>query len=121
MTRPQLALLLLRVTLELAVVATLAYWGYRQGSGTTTSVVYALLAPAVGFGIWGAVDFHQAGRLAEPLRLLEELAISALAAVGLWVSGQPAFAFALAALSLVYHVAVYATGTRLLKPRATAA
>jgi len=32
-------------------------------------------------GFWGAVDFHQAGRLAEPLRLVQELAISGLAAV----------------------------------------
>jgi hypothetical protein len=38
-------------------------------------------APLVGFGFWGAVDFHQAGRFAEPLRLIQELAISALAAV----------------------------------------
>lgn len=75
------------------------------------------LAPTVGFGLWGAVDFHQAGRLAEPLRLVQELAISGLAAVALYLTGQHGLGIARGALSLVSHTLVYATGDRLLKPR----
>ena len=70
----------------------------------------------LGFGLWGAIDFRQAGRYAEPLRLTQELAISALAAVALYAAGQPALAIALAALSIVYHGLVYASGARLLTP-----
>ncbi len=102
------------------MVAALAYWGYQRGHGTTTSVILAIVAPAVGFGFWGGIDFHQAGRFAEPMRLLEELVISAVAVIALWLAGTPAFAVALAVLSIVYHAAVYATGGRLLKPRASA-
>ncbi len=106
--------------MEAGIVAALAFWGYERGQGTTTSVVFAIVAPAVGFGVWGGIDFHQAGRFAEPMRLLEELVISAVAVIALWLTGTPAFAIALAVVSIVYHAAVYATGGRLLKPRASA-
>ena len=114
MTRSQLGLLLLRVAMEFGIVAAFAYWGYERGHGTTNSVILCLLAPAVGFGIWGVIDFRRAGRLAEPMRLIEELAISAVAAIALWDAGSPALGLALALVSLVYHGAVYATGGRLL-------
>ena len=107
----------LRGLLEAAVVAALAYWGVHTGSGTAAKVALGLGAPAVGFGIWGAVDFRQAGRLAEPLRLGEELVISGLAALALYAAGQHALAWALALLSLVHHALVYALGTRLLQER----
>jgi Protein of unknown function (DUF2568) len=116
-TRVRLTLLVLRVAIEVGIVAALAYWGFEHGNGTTESVMLAIAAPAVGFGIWGGIDFHQAGRLAEPMRLVEELVISAVAVVAVWRAGAPAFAIALAAGSIVYHAAVYAAGERLLKPR----
>lgn len=117
MTRSQLCVLVLRVAVEVAIIAAFSYWGYERGHGTANRVILCLVAPAIGFGIWGGIDFHQAGRLAEPMRLVQELAISAAAAVALWLTGVPALALALAALSLLYHGAVYATGGRLLKPR----
>ena len=78
-------------------------------------IVLAVGAPALGFGFWGAVDFYQAGRLAEPLRLLQELAISGLAAVPLYAAGQHLLGWALGLLSVIYHALVYAQGGRLLK------
>lgn len=42
------------------------------------------------------MDFHRAGRLAEPLRLLQELAVSGLAAVALYAVGQHLLGWALA-------------------------
>ena len=69
----------------------------------------------LGFGIWGAVDFHQAGRMAEPLRLIEELVISGLAALALYATGQHVLGLAFVTLSIIYHLLVYLAGGRLLK------
>lgn len=77
--------------------------------------------PFAGFGFWGAIDFHQAGRFAEPLRLIQELAISALAAAAWYAAGDHSLALALGALSAAYHVLVYVSGGRLLKPRVASA
>jgi hypothetical protein len=116
MSPPQRLNLALRALLEMSVVAGLAYWGLRTGDNAAGKILLAVGAPVVGFGFWGAVDFRQAGQLAEPLRLTQELAISAIAAVALYTAGQPALADLLAALSIIYHGLVYATGARLLVP-----
>jgi hypothetical protein len=106
--------LALRVTMEAAIVAALAEWGYHAGPGTAGKVVLALAAPAVGFGVWGAVDFRQAGRFAEALRLVQELVISGLAAAAWYAAGQHAPGAALAIVSLACHGLVYLGGGRLL-------
>ena len=101
--------------MEFGVVVALAWWGASVGTSTATRVLLGITAPLVGFGFWGAVDFHQAGRWAEPLRLIQELVISLLAAAAWYAAGQHLLGWALAGLSVVYHIAVYATGGRLLK------
>ncbi len=106
--------LALRALMELGVVAGLATWGVDAGHGPMASTALGVVAPLVGFGVWGAVDFRNAGRLAEPLRLVEELTISVLAAAAFTAAGHAALGAALAALSVVYHALVYATGQRLL-------
>ncbi len=115
-TPTQRVTLTLRVATEVGVIAALAYWGAHDRASTTGSVLLALAAPAIGFGIWGGVDFRFAHRYAEPLRLIEELAISGLASTALYVAGQQGFGISLAALSVIYHALVYAAGERLLKP-----
>lgn len=100
----------LRGLMELGVVCGLAYWGYRTGGA-----LLAISAPAIGFGFWGGVDFHQAGRAAEAIRLVQELTLSGLAAAGLYLGGRHALGVGLAAVSVIHHVLVYATGNRLLK------
>ena len=107
--------LALRVTMEAAIIAALAMWGYHAGPGTVGKLVLALAAPAVGFGVWGAVDFRQAGRYAEALRLLQELAISGLAAAAWYAAGQRAAGAALAIVSVICHGLVYLGGGQLLK------
>jgi len=107
--------LALRVTMEAAIVAALAMWGYQAGPGTAGKLVLALAAPAVGFGVWGAVDFRQAGRFAEALRLVQELAISGLAAAAWYTAGQHALGAALVIVSVAYYGLVYLGGGRLLK------
>ncbi len=107
----------LRAVMETGIVVGLAYWGYQTGSGPVAKVALAIGAPVLGFGFWGAVDFHQAGRAAELLRLAQELVISGLVALAVWSAGQPFLGLLLAVISIVYHALVYATGGRLLKPR----
>ena len=72
--------------------------GFHTGDGTAGSLLLGLGAPALGFGFWGAVDFHRAGRWAEPLRLVQEVVVSGLAALALYVAGQHVLGGALAAL-----------------------
>lgn len=48
----------LRGVLEAGVVGALAYWGVHAVDGTAGKILLGIAAPAVGFGIWGAVDFH---------------------------------------------------------------
>ena len=86
----------LGVPMETGIVAVLAYPGYHTGTSTGTKIILAVVAPLLGFGFWGAVDFHQAGRLTEPLRRIRELAISGLAAVALYAAGQHILGWALA-------------------------
>ncbi len=110
--------LTLRAVMEAGIVAGLAYWGYETGGGAAAKALLGIGAPLAGFGIWGAVDFRWAGSLAEPLRLVEELAISGLAAGALYASGQGELGVILAVLSAGYHALVYAMGDRLLKAAA---
>ena len=105
----------LRGVMEAGVVAAFGYWGYRYANSALGRTVLAVGVPAIGFGIWGAVDFHQLGRLAEPTRLVEELALSGLASFALWTVDQQTLSVALGAISIAHHLAVYATGERLLK------
>ena len=107
--------LALRAVMELGIVLAFGYWGYQAGDGTAMKILLAITAPIVGFGFWGAVDFHQAGRLSEPLRLIEELVISGLAAAALYIAGQHALGLVLGLISIAYHVVVYLSGERLLK------
>jgi hypothetical protein len=103
----------LRGLLETAIVAGLAYWGYQAAHGAWRFAL-AIAAPIIGFGIWGAVDVRQAGRWSEVLRCTEELAISAVVALGLALIGAGVAAAILMCLSVVYHISVYAAGERLL-------
>ena len=104
----------LRVLLESTIIAAFAYWGSQSGSSITMRVLLAVGAPIIAFGFWGAVDFHQAGRYAEPLRLAQELLVSGVAATSLAVTGHSELAIAMVALALAYHGLVYAQGGRLL-------
>jgi Protein of unknown function (DUF2568) len=115
MSSVQWLILGLRAIMEAGIVVGLAYWGWQTGAGTIAKIGLAIVAPVVGFGFWGLVDFRQAGRAAEPLRLVQELAVTVLVAVALWSVGLPIAGLLLVLLSVVYHVLLYTTGGRLLK------
>lgn len=111
----------LRALMEFGIVVALGYWGYMTGDTTAMKILLAIGAPLLGFGIWSLVDFRWAGALAEPLRLIEELVISAIAVLALYVVGAHTWAWALALLSIAHHALVYISGERLLKQRDNAA
>jgi len=107
--------LALRVLMEVGIVVGLAIWGVETGQSFAEKVVLGVIAPVAGFGFWAAVDFRGAGRWAEPARLTQELALSGLAALAWYSTGQRVPALLLAALSVAYHAVVYASGRKLLK------
>ena len=106
--------LALRALVETGVVAGLAYWGFHTGGTAVAKIALGLGAPLLGFGFWGAIDFHQAGRFAERARLVQELVVSGIAAAALYAAGQPVLGIALAVLSVLHHALVYVLGERLL-------
>ena len=91
----------LRVIMELGIVLAFGYFGYRTGTSTAQKILFCLMCPLIGFGFWGLVDFHQMGNLAEPLRLIQELLISGLAAFGLYLTGMHRAGLVLGALSII--------------------
>lgn len=105
----------LRGIMEAGIVLALGIWGYQIGNSQITKILFAVMAPAIGFGFWGAVDFHQFGKFSESLRLIQELVISGLATLALYVAGIHSWALILALFSIVHHVLVYSLGERLLK------
>lgn len=107
----------LRGVMEAGIVAALGYWGFAGGPSPAARILLGIGAPVVVFGVWGAIDFRGMGRMAEALRLTEELLLSGLAAVALYVAGPRGWAWGLAALSVLHHGLVYACGDRLLKAR----
>ncbi len=107
----------LRGIMEAGIVLAFAYWGYHIGTLISTRILLTISLPLLGFGFWGAVDFHQAGKLAEPLRLVQELLISGLAAFAFYLSGHHTLCWALAGLSIIHHLFVYSLGDTLLKKK----
>jgi hypothetical protein len=107
--------LALRGLMEFGIILAFGYWGYRTGGSLATRILLAVIAPALVFGFWGLVDFHRAGSVAEPLRMVEELVISGLAAAALYIAGAPLFGLALAVISVMHHALVYPLGETLLK------
>ncbi len=101
--------------MELGIIAAVAYWGYRFGESTGTMLLWGICAPLLVFGFWGLVDFRNAGFMAEPLRLIQELVISGGAAVALYLSGQHVLGWALGVVSIIHHALVYVLGDTLLK------
>jgi hypothetical protein len=108
---------ILRGLMETAVVAGLAYCGYKSGNQAFWKVILAVLFPVLGFGFWGIVDFHRLKKHAETLRLVQELLITGLIAAALIALGAHIAGWILVALSVLHHSLNYLLGEKLLKSR----
>jgi hypothetical protein len=73
-------------------------------------VMLGIGAPIPGFGFWGLVDLRHAGAISEPLRLVQELTMSDLAAAAWYTAGQHTLAWAIGLTSVVHHALVYLLG-----------
>ena len=107
--------LALRGLMETGIILAFGYWGYHTGNSTGARILLALGAPALFFGFWGLVDFHRAGKIAEPLRLFQELVITGMAAAALYIAGAHVFGWIMGLISVVHHTLVYPLGETLLK------
>lgn len=64
MTKLKWFILALRVTMEAAIVAALAVWGYHVGPDTISKLALALAAPAAGFSlVYHGLVYLDGGRL----------------------------------------------------------
>jgi hypothetical protein len=109
----------LRALMEAGIVLAFGYWGFHTGSNKTIHILLGILTPLLVFGFWGLVDFHNAGKLSEFYRLLQELVISLLAAFAIYKKGAVPFGISLAIVSLLYHALVYLNGDRILRNKNT--
>ena len=107
--------LVLRALMETGIVLAFGYWGFHTGNNKMNHILLGIFTPVVAFGFWGFVDFHNAGKLSEFYRLLQELFISLLAAIAVYSKGAFIFGISLGILSQVYHALVYLNGDRILK------
>ncbi len=109
--------IILRAIMELGIVLASVYWGLHTGKSESTKIILGISTPILIFGFWGLVDFHNAGSIAEILRLLQELILSFLATAAFYLAGQHALAWILAGLSIIHHALVYMLGETLLKKK----
>ncbi|WP_160036902.1 YrdB family protein [Paenibacillus sp. An7] len=107
--------LTLRGLMELGIVIAFAQWGYHMGKTTGFSVLLSITAPLVMFSIWSLFDFRNVVSTPEPFRLVQEMFISLLAAVAWYISGHRMLGLALAIISIIHHIMVYALGYKLLQ------
>ena len=101
--------------MEFGIVLGLGFWGFQTGTTTLSKALLGIGLPVCIFAFWGLVDFRHAGPIGEGLRLLQELFISGLAAAAVYMVGHPTLGWALALLSAIHHLMVYALGEKLLK------
>jgi len=89
--------LALKFGVELAAIASLAYWGASL-HGALLSATMMVLAPATMIASWGSLAAPTASRrLSLPVRIPFELTLLLLAAVALLAAGQEGLAAVLAA------------------------
>jgi hypothetical protein len=97
--------LALMFLLELCMLAALGYWGFKLGQGLAVRIVVGLGAPLLAAVVWGMFLAPKASMpLQEPLHLLLELIIFALAIAALYAAGRTSLAFV---FGIVYALNVF--------------
>jgi hypothetical protein len=112
-TPAKTAVLAIRFATELALLAVLVMLGLNAGIGLAGRVALAVGGPVVAAVLWGIAIAPQARRrLADPLRLVAEVALFGAAAVGLGVEGSVigAVIFAVVTIGVAVLVRVVASG-----------
>jgi hypothetical protein len=93
--------LLIKFGLELAALASFAYWGTTL-HGAAASTTVAIAGPVAAAGLWGVLAAPGSGRrLSTPARIPFELSVIALATAALAAAGAPALAVVFGAIAAV--------------------
>jgi hypothetical protein len=101
----------LRFLLELCALAALAYWGTQAGRGLLLRLVLGIGAPLVAAVVWGTFVAPKATvPVSAPVRILIEVVIFGLAALGLAAAGRSYLAWALVVVFVINDLLLYAWG-----------
>ena len=101
----------LRFLLELCALAALAYWGAQVGRGVLLKLVLGIGAPLVAAVVWGTFVAPKAIVPAPtPVRILIEVVIFGLAALGLAATDRPLLAWVLVVVFVINDALLYAWG-----------
>ena len=105
------ALLAVRFLLELAALASLAYWGFTEHDGAV-SFLLGLAAPLVAAMVWGLFVSPKAKvDVPRPVRFAVELTILGAAAAALASTGHKTLAIGFAALAVLSGALNYASSS----------
>ena len=106
--------LAIRFLLELCMLAAFAYWGATTGDSTALNVVLAVAAPIAAATIWGIWCAPRSERRLPPRsRIPLELALFALAALGLAAANATAIAIVFAAAVAINTLLLHADGAEI--------
>lgn len=91
----------LRFVLELVLLGALGYWGFQSNDGVLRWLlgIGAPLVAAIAWGVWVAPA--SSNRLADPLRLVVEIALFGGGVLALWTAHQRGAAIAFGVAILV--------------------
>jgi cobalamin synthase len=102
------AVMTVRLLLEVTTLLALALGGFTAAPGPASGVLLGLAAPLAAAAVWARYGSPAApNRLAQPRRLLLELALLAAGAVGFVLAGRPALAIVFAVVAAVDTALVY--------------
>jgi hypothetical protein len=106
----------LRFLLELAMLASLAYWGFAEHDGAVQWLL-GLGAPLLVAVVWGAFVAPKASRpTTDPVRLLLEVALFGSGVAALVAAERTALALVFAALVAAHLGLTFALGQRPARP-----
>lgn len=93
---------LVRFLLELCILVIFGYWGFKTGGQPLTRFLLGIGSPILFAIVWGAfLAPKSAMRLQDPLRLIVEVVLFALAAWALYSAGKPTLTILFAILYLI--------------------
>jgi hypothetical protein len=104
---------LFRFSLELCALLALGYWGFKENEGLVADLVVGLGAPLAFALVWGAWIAPKAPyRLEDPVRLMLEVTVLAIATAALAVAGSAVLAAVFAVAVLINISLMFALGQR---------
>jgi hypothetical protein len=99
---------LLAFSLEMAMLAALGYWGFREGNKSPLKYLLGFGLPIAAITLWALWAAPKSTtRLEQPFLLMFKLVLFGITTFGLYRSGQPHLAYWFAGLALVSVLVEY--------------